>query len=76
MIVTERKQLKFSDFFNTKNGMVEPTCEQFQRWKDAGREVKFVRMDNAGENVKLQKRCKSVAWKFNIKFEYTAAMTP
>jgi hypothetical protein len=26
IIVDQRTQLKFSDFFATKNGMVEPTC--------------------------------------------------
>jgi hypothetical protein len=33
-------------------------------------------MDNAGKNQKLQQRCESADWKFKIKFEYTAAMTP
>jgi hypothetical protein len=76
IMVTEREQLKFSDFYDTKNGMVEPTCEQFQRWKDAGKEIRYVMLDNAGENESLQQRCESADWKFKIKFEYTAAMTP
>ena len=29
IIVDERTQMKFSDFFTTKNGMVEPTCKLF-----------------------------------------------
>ena len=32
IIVDERTQLKVSDFFETKNGMVEPTCELFYKW--------------------------------------------
>jgi hypothetical protein len=76
IIVDERIQIKFSDFYETKNGMVEPTCQLFQRWKDAGKEVRFLRMDNAGENKSLQQRCESADWKFNITCEYTAAMTP
>jgi len=48
VIVDERTQMKFSGFFATKNGMVEPTCVQFQKWKDIGKPVKVVRMDNAG----------------------------
>jgi hypothetical protein len=76
IMVDERTQLKFSNFFQTKNGMVEPTCEQFQRWKDQGKEVKYLRMDNAGENHLLQQRCESKDWKFQITCEYTAAMTP
>jgi hypothetical protein len=31
IMVDERTQLKFSDFFDTKNGMVEETCEQLHR---------------------------------------------
>ena len=40
-----------------------------------GKSVKYVRLDNAGENQKLVARCKSVAWKLPIKFEYTACDT-
>jgi hypothetical protein len=50
IMVDERTQLKFSDFFETKNGMIEPTCEQFQKWHQHGMPVKYVRLDNAGEN--------------------------
>jgi hypothetical protein len=77
IMVEERTQLKFSDFYPTKNRMIEPTCEQFQKWKQRGKQVKCVRLDdNAGENKKLQKRCKSSDWKLRIKFEYTACVTP
>jgi hypothetical protein len=75
IMVDEKTQLKFSDFYESKSGMVEPTCEQFQRWKDKGKPVKFVRLDNAGENTKLQKRCESESWKLNIDFEFTARDT-
>jgi hypothetical protein len=33
IMVNERTQLKFSNFYLTKNRMVEPTCKQFQKWK-------------------------------------------
>ena len=72
----ERTQLKFSDFFEKKSGMVEPTCEQISKWKGAGMPVKFIRLDNAGENTDLQKRTESSDWKFGIEFEYTARDTP
>jgi hypothetical protein len=75
IIVYEQTQLKFSNFFETKNGMVEPTCEQFQQWKDVGKEVCYICMDNAGKNTALQQQCDSANWKFNIKFEFMA-MTP
>jgi hypothetical protein len=38
--------------------------------------VKYIRMDNAGENKLLQKRAESKDWKLNITYEYTARDTP
>ena len=35
--------------------MVEPTCEQFMRWAQAGKPVHVVQLDNAGENKLLKK---------------------
>ena len=29
LIIDQRTGMKFSDFFATKNGMIEPTCENF-----------------------------------------------
>jgi hypothetical protein len=37
IVVVERTQMKFLDFFVFKDGMAEPACELFQRWKDVGR---------------------------------------
>jgi hypothetical protein len=74
-MVDERTQLKFSDFFDTKNGMVEETCEQLHRWKESGREAKIIRLNNAGENKLLQQRSQSEDWKLNIDYEFTARDT-
>jgi hypothetical protein len=76
IMVDERTGMKFSDFFETKNAMIEPTCVQLNKWKTAGREVKFIRLDNAGENKALQTRTESSAWKFPIAYEFTARDTP
>jgi hypothetical protein len=76
IMVDERTQLKFSDFFETKNGMIEPTCEQFQKWHQNDMPVKYVRLDNAGENKKLMTRSGSADWKLNIQFEFTGRATP
>ena len=56
--------------------MVEPTCEKLHKWKENGYNVTTIRCDNAGENVKLQKRSDSAAWKLNLTFEFTARDTP
>jgi hypothetical protein len=77
MIVDEKTQLKWSDFFKTKDEMVEPTCMLFKEWKDFGKPLTHLRMDNAGENMALIERCKSADWKLGIKkFELTARDTP
>ena len=76
IMVDERSGMKISRFFATKDEMVEPVCEQFQLWKGAGIPVKILRMDNAGENKKLQQRLESSDWKLNVAVEYTARATP
>ena len=77
MIVDEATGRKFSDFYPSKDKMVEPMCEQLQIWKNENRPVKTIRCDNAGENNKLEQRLKSNDWKMgDIKFEYTARATP
>jgi hypothetical protein len=76
IMVDERTQLKFSDFYKRKSDMVEPTCEQFKKWAHANKALQVVRMDNAGENKLLQKRSESKDWQLGITFEYTARDTP
>jgi hypothetical protein len=77
IMVDERTQLNISDFFDTKNGMVEETCEQLHhRWKESGRGAAIIRLDNAGDNILLQQRSQSADWKLNVNFEFTARNTP
>ena len=76
MMVDGRTGLKFSAFFTTKSGMVEPTLEQWGKWKNAGIPVQTVRMDNAGENKTLEQLANSGTWQLGIKFEYTAQQNP
>ena len=37
IMVDEKTQLKFSDFFASKDEMVEPTCEQLKKWEQANK---------------------------------------
>ena len=76
LMVCEYTGLKFSDFFETKDGMVEPTCVKMNQWKQQGKPVKIVRMDNAGENLKLAKQANGKNWKLNLEIEYTGKATP
>jgi hypothetical protein len=45
-------------------------------WKQAGKQVKYIRLDNAGENKKLKTRSDSADWKLNIDFGFTSRDTP
>ena len=45
-------------------------------WEQVGILIKKLRMDNAGENIALEKRLKSEAWKIPVEIEYTARDTP
>ena len=50
IMVDECTGMQFTDFFAKKSDMIEPTCQQLHKWKQAGLAVKFIRLDNAGEN--------------------------
>ena len=76
IMVDERTQMKFSMFCTTKDGMVIPTLNQLARWNQNGMTVKYIRLDNAGENIKLQKVSDSADYKMNLQFEFTARNTP
>ena len=56
--------------------MVTPTCKLFQKWKDEAKPVKLLRMDKAGENVKLVKTLNNNHWKLYPTIEWTARDTP
>jgi hypothetical protein len=76
IIVDESTQLKFSDFFSSKSGMIEPTCILINKWIASGKNIKIIRCDDGGENHALERRIKSLDWKLNINFEYTGRDTP
>jgi hypothetical protein len=44
--------------------------------KTNGKAVKYLRLDNAGENKSLQQRAASNDWKLNLTCEFTARNTP
>ena len=47
--------MKLSDLYDTKNGIIESTCEQYKKWKQNGHPVKFVRSNNTGKITKPEK---------------------
>jgi len=68
--------LKITKFFRAKNKMIEPTAELLHQLHEEGNGSAKLRMDNAGENIKLKQRMESSAWKLPIKVEFTARNTP
>ena len=76
LIVDEKTGYKISNFYETKNGMVKPTCELFQKWKMETKPVELLRMDKAGENIKLVKTLNNNQWKLYPTIEWTARDTP
>ena len=52
-MVDERTNLNFTKLFSTKNGMIDPTLEQVEKWKNNGLVAKHICLENAGENRKL-----------------------
>ena len=55
IILKELIGVKMSYFYDTKKEIIEPTCEYFEKLKQNGHPVSFVRSDNADENTKLEK---------------------
>ena len=49
MIVDEAMHLKFSNFYQTNNGMIEPACMLISKLRDQSIVTKHVKLDNAGE---------------------------
>lgn len=74
--MNEPSKYKVSHFFTTKDGMVKPACELLNKWKQEGKPVKCIMMDNAGENKLLAKKLKSMDWKLNLTIAFPARDTP
>ena len=66
MMVDEKSGRKYSEFFQKKNEMIEPTCVKLKEFEENDMTVTHLRMDNAGENQELEKRSKGVDWKLKI----------
>lgn len=76
IIVIEAMQLKFVHFFDTKDGMVRPTCELFSHWKKSSHTVDIFCLDNEGENGLPQNCANSAMLQFGIDYKFMAQDTP
>ena len=76
IVLSTKVQLKFLHFFKSKNNLIEPTYKLMHQWGQGCIVIKKLRMDNAGENIAVEKRLKSESWKSPVEVEYTARDTP
>lgn len=74
LVVDEATNMKWSYFLKSKDGQVSVLIGLIKTLKNNGKEVKYIRCDNAGENVALKHRIDDEG--INIEFEFTARETP
>ena len=55
-----------SEFFDSKDDMIEPICEKLALMKQHGVTMTHLRLDNALENKALQKMCQKEKWQLGI----------
>ncbi len=76
LIVDEFTGMKWSYFMKFKSDLADTIIPFLKERFDEGLEIKFIRMDNAGENQKLAERLRDHDRIRNITVEYTSPHTP
>ena len=74
LVVDEATSMKWSFFLKSKDAQVPLLTGFIKNLQEQGKNVKYIRCDNAGENVSLQQSLDNDG--MNIKFEFTARETP
>ena len=74
LVVDEATDMKWSYFLASKKQQVSVLVGFIKKLKEIGQPVRFIRCDNAGENLSLKKQLDSEG--SNIRFEFTARHTP
>jgi hypothetical protein len=54
ILVDEATNIRFIRWFETKDGMVDPTCATLYQWSTKGMNTLFIRCDGAGKNHSLE----------------------
>jgi hypothetical protein len=75
MIVVELNNFKISEFLVKTNELPEKACEAVRKLKLEGVNVKYVRLDNAGENKVFATLANGKEWNLQLQFEFTGAHT-
>ena len=74
LVVDEATDMKWTFFLKNKDDQVKILVNFVKNLKEIGKKVRYIRCDNAGENLSLQKAIDDEG--LNVKFEYTARNTP
>ena len=75
LVVDDKTRMSFSNFVKKKSEIAEKMVSMIKHIKKAyGYEVKYLRCDNAGENLKTKELCEKKG--LGITFEFTAPNTP
>ena len=72
----EASRYRKSAFFKTKDETIDYMCRTLHELKETGKPVKYVRMDNSGENKKFVEVAQSAQWKHVCIWEFSARNTP
>ena len=56
--------------------MIQPVCAFLHCMKQRGNMPTTIRIDNAGENIKLQQAAEGREWKLGLQCEFTVPNTP
>jgi hypothetical protein len=76
LIVDEATSMKWSFFLRSKSELAKITMQHLEELMANGDEVKYIRMDNAGENMALKRNVKKNPKLAKIEFEITSPNTP
>jgi hypothetical protein len=74
-MVVEQLNFKVLEFLDHKRDVPEKACEMIRQLKKEGVKIKFVCLDNAGENVKFAELVNGREFSLKLTFDFTGACT-
>jgi hypothetical protein len=75
LMVVEQVNFKVSEFLSQKKEMPIKACKMVRALKQKGVNIKYVQMDNDGENKVFTEMANSHAWNLQLEFKFTGART-
>ncbi len=75
-MIDSATRLGTDGFYKAKISFIKPACQQLQKWKSEGTEVKILKQDNTGKHKLFEEIAANADWKLATKFEYAAREIP